>query len=299
MFRNVRFFRLDGSWPDSEDTVSEKLRRSAFEPCGPLTERRSGWVPIDAESSDNLARRVNGADLMKLRSQSRVLPAAAVNEELEKRIEEYQARMKEKPGTREKRRLKAETRDELLPKAMLKSDRIHGYVDVGEKLLGIDAAQNAAAERFLLHLRAPFDEVTISPLQFERPVGELLNKIFFGSAPRQFALGRECRMQDPAEPRSVVRWADFDLNDNTIKDHVANGMRLTQLGFVYDNLLSCVMDEEGVIRKMRFLGADDEGDDDGDPLTRMDAEFVLMTGTLRHLLADMKKLLGGISSRSR
>ena len=94
MFRNVRFYHLDGNWPDAEEAVSEKLQQSAFEPCGPLTERRSGWVPIDADSSDSLARRVNGADLMKLRSQSRVLPAAAINEELEKRIDEYQARMK-------------------------------------------------------------------------------------------------------------------------------------------------------------------------------------------------------------
>ena len=79
MFRNVRFFHLEGDWPDSEEAVSEKLRKSAFEPCGPLTERRSGWEPIDAESSDSLARRVNGADLLKLRSQSRVLPAAVIN----------------------------------------------------------------------------------------------------------------------------------------------------------------------------------------------------------------------------
>jgi len=120
-----------------------------------------------------------------------------------------------------------------------------------------------------------------------------LKRIFFGSAPRQFALGRECRMQDPAEPRSVVRWTDFDLNDSTIKGHVANGMRLTHLAIVYNNLLSCVLDQEGVIRKLRFLGADDDGDDDGDPLTRLDAEFVLMTGTLRHLLTDMRGLLGG------
>ena len=293
MFRNVRFFHLEGDWPDSEDAVSEKLRKSAFEPCGPLTERRSGWEPIDAESSDSLARRVNGADLLKLRSQSRVLPAAAINEELEKRIDEYQARMNEKPAPRERRRLKAETRDELLPKAMLKSDRIRGYVDPKQKLLGIDAAHDAAAERFLLHLRKPFDGVTFTPLKFGRPVEELLTKIFFGSAPSKFALGRECRMQDPAEPRSVVRWADFDLNDRTIKDHVANGMRLTHLAIVYDNILSCVLDEDGVIRKLRFLGADDDGDDDDDPLTRKDAEFVLMTGTLRHMLADMKKLLRG------
>jgi recombination associated protein RdgC len=299
MFRNVRFFRLDGDWPESEEAVSQQLERSAFKPCGPLTERSSGWIPVDVDSSQLLARRVNGADLIKLRSQSRVLPASAVNEELEVRIEEYRERMNEKPSAREKRRLKAETRDELLPKSMLKSDRIMGYIDVKEKVLGIDAGQNAAAERFLLHLRSPFDQVAINPLQFNRPVGELLNKIFFGSAPSQFTVGRECRMQDAADVRSIVRWSDFDLSDKTIKDHVASGMRLTHLAIVYDNLLSCVLDEEGVIRKMRFLGADDEGDDDGDTLTRMDAEFVLMTGTLRLLLGDLKKLLGGYAGSER
>jgi recombination associated protein RdgC len=297
MFRNAHFFRLEGAWPESEDAVSERLEGSAFKPCGPLTERSSGWVPIDVDSSETLARRVNGADLIRLRSQSRVLPASAINEELETRIDEYRARMNEKPNAREKRRLKAETRDELLPKAMLKSDRISGYIDIKEKVLAVDAGQNAATERFLLHLRAPFDQVAINPLQFNRPVGELLNKIFFGSAPSQFSLGRECRMQDAADVRSIVRWSDFDLTDKSIKEHVANGMRLTHLAIVYDNLLSCVLDEEGVIRKMRFLGADDEGDDSGDPLTRMDAEFVLMTGTLRYMLADMKKLLGGFAGR--
>ena len=293
MFRNVSFFRLDGAWPDSENAVSERLANVPFKPCGPLTERSSGWVAIDSDSSENLARRVNGADLIRLRSQSRVLPAAAVNEELELRAEEYRARMNEKPSAREKRRLKAEVRDELMPKAMVKSDRIMGYVDLKEKLLGIDAGQNTATERFLLHLRGPFDTLSFNPLQFNKPVGELLNKIFFGSAPSQFAVGRECRMQDPMEKRVNVRWSDFDLSDRSIKDHVANGMRLTHLAIVYDNVLSCVLDEDGVIRKLKFLGADDEGDDDGDPLTRLDAEFVLMTGTLRLMLEDMKKLLGG------
>jgi recombination associated protein RdgC len=296
MFRNIQFFQLEGQWPASEAAVSEKLEQAAFKPCGPLTERSSGWVAIDPDTSDAMARRVNGADLIKLRSQSRVLPASAINEELDVRIADYTERMKEKPNAREKRRMKAETRDELLPKSMLKSDRIYGYYDLKEKVLGIDAAQNAAAERFLLHLRTPLDQVSINPLQFKEPVATLLNNIFFGSAPRQFSLGRECRMQDAGDIRSIVRWSEFDLADKTIRDHVANGMRLTHLGIVYDNILSFVLDEEGVIRKLRLLGADDEGDDDGNPLTRMDAEFALMTGTLRHLLGDMKKLLGGYAA---
>jgi recombination associated protein RdgC len=102
-------------------------------------------------------------------------------------------------------------------------------------------------------------------------------------------------MQDAADAGSIVRWTQFDLSDKTIRNHVANGMRLTHLAIEYDNILSCVLDEKGGISKLRFIGMDDDTDDEHDPLARMDAEFVLITGTLRMLLGDLKKLLGGIS----
>jgi len=295
MFRNLRYYRLDGAWPEDEEALSTCLDQAGFEPCGPLTERSSGWVAIDPDTSDLLARRLNGADLIRLRSQSRVLPAAVINEELEARIEEFRSRMKEAPTPREKRHLKAEARDELMPKAMLKSDRIWGYFDLKEKVLGIDTALDSVAERFLRRLQASIDGINIRPLQFMKPVDELLTGIFFGDAPAQFSLGRECRMQDLADAKSVVRWTDFELDDKSIRDHVTNGMRLTHLSIVYDNILSCVLNENGVISKLRFLGMDDDIENHKDPLARQDAEFVLITGTLRNLLSDLKKQLGGFA----
>lgn len=295
MFRNIRYYRLDSDWPDSEKSLSKALEKAAFSPCGPLTERSSGWVPVDTDAGNLLARRVNAADLLKLRSQSRVLPHSVINEELESRIEDFRNRMQEAPSPREKRRLKAETRDELLPKAMLKSDKIWGYVDLKEKVIGIDAAQSTAAERFIRRLSAPFDGLKIHPLQYKQPVNELLTRIFLGDAPDQFALGRECRMQDAADGGSIVRWSNFDLSDTTIRNHVANGMRLTHLAIEYDNVMGCVLDENGVISKLRFLGMDDDREEDDEPLARLDAEFVLVTGTLRKMLGDLKKLLGGFA----
>lgn len=295
MFRNVRYYRLEGSWPENEEALSTSLETAGFEPCGPLTERSSGWVAVDPDNSDLLARRVNGADLLRLRSQSRVLPAAVVNEELEVRIEDFRRRMQEAPSPREKRRLKAEARDELMPKAMLKSDRIWAYVDLKEMVLGIDALQDSAAERVVRRLQASIDGLNIRPLQFTKPVDELLSAIFFDGAPKQFSVGRECRMQDLADAKSIVRWTDFDLSDKSIRDHVANGLRLTHLSIVYDNIMSCVINDSGVISKMRFLGMDDDVEDHVDPMARQDAEFVLITGTLRNLLGDLKKQLGGFA----
>jgi recombination associated protein RdgC len=295
MFRNIRFYRLDGTWPESEEALSTSLEQAGFEPCGPLTERSSGWVAIDPDTSELLARRVNGADLIRLRSQSRVLPAAVINEELELRIEDYRKRMQEAPTPREKRRLKAEAHDELMPKAMLKSDRIWGYIDLKEKVLGIDTALESVAERFLRRMQASLDGINIRPLQFMKPVDELLSGIFFEDAPRQFSLGRECRMQDLGDAASKVRWTDFDLSDKSIRDHVANGMRLTHLSIVYDNIMKFVMDENGALTKLKFVGMDDDNEGHTDPLARQDAEFVLITATLRNLLGDLKKQLGGFA----
>ncbi|MEM8815292.1 MAG: recombination-associated protein RdgC [Pseudomonadota bacterium] len=295
MFRNVRFYRWQGPWPDAEDKLSENLAKAAFTPCGPLTERSSGWEPVAHDQSPLLARRVNGADLVKLRSQSRVLPHAAVNEELEHRVEAYRERMQELPSTREKRRLKNEARDELMPKALLKSDRIWGYADPGEQIVAIDTAQEANAERFLRRLTAAIDGLSVSPLQYREPVDPVLAKVFFGDAPKQFALGRECRMQDLSDSRSIARWTDFDLSDPSIRKHVSDGMRLTHLALEYDNVMSCVLDENGTVSKLKLLGMDEDSDESHDPLARLDAEFVLLTGTLRHFIKDLKKLLGGFA----
>jgi recombination associated protein RdgC len=293
MFRNLRLYRLDSAWPDSEAALSEKLASAGFEPCGPLTEKSSGFVEVYPDAGEALARRLGGADLMKLRIQSRVLPAAAVAEELEVRLEEYRNRMGEEPNGREKRRIKAETRDELLTKAMLKSERIWGYMDLREKVLAIESAGEPNAERFLRRLKVAFGDLAIRPLGFQEPVEGLMRKIFLGGAPGQFALGRECRMQDATEPKSKVRWTDFDLDDRSIRDHVAHGMLLTHVAVVYDNLMSFVIDEEAVLTKVKFLGVDDAADEESDPLTRFDAEFALASGTIRNLLGDLKALLGG------
>jgi recombination associated protein RdgC len=273
MFRNVRLYTIDNPWPDSEEALAEALESVAFRACGPLTERSSGFESAAPDAGDALARRVGGADLLRLRSQSRVLPAAAINEELEARIVDYRERMQEDPTPREKRRMKAEVRDELMPKSMLKSDRIHGYVDIKTKILGVDAAQPSAAERFTRRLQAAFGDLVVKPLQFDSPVSEFLTAMFLGDAPRNFAVGRECRMRDAADASAVVRWSNFDLGDATIR------------------LMSFVLDENGVLTKIKFLGVDDVAGDEADPVARQDAEFVLFTGTMRALLEDLRKRL--------
>lgn len=292
MFRSVRFYAVAGEWPESEQELSEQLLRVPFKPCGPLTERSSGWEPPVPEVPSLLARRVGSADLLRLRSQVRVLPTAAINEALEARLEEYRRRTQEEPSRRTKRQLKDQTRDELLAKALVRSERTTGLYIQSERVLAVGSAAEARAERFLEQLRAALGKLEIKPLAFKTPFGHFLTQIFMGDAPREFVLGTECRMRDRSERKSAVRWQDMDLAHATVRKCQKDGMELTHIGFEYGNVMSAVIDADGVLTKLKFLGLDEPPQTDGDdPLAQFDAELALVGGTLRQMLGAMKRAL--------
>lgn len=300
MFRNLRLYRLFSPWPANEQALSDLLQMIAFNPCPPFTERSAGWEPPGLRHDSLLCRRINGADLLRLRCQSRILPAPAIREALETRLEDYRSRMGEEPSRRVIRKLREETRDELLPKALLKSDRLDGFCLPTDGILGIDTGSTPRAELFLDLLRAALQGGEFEPLQFNRPVGEWLTAMFLGDLPDGFSLGHDCRMQDPADARATATWKDVDLGDPAIRTHVIDGMQLTHLAIDYRQVMQCVISYDGVLSKIRFTGADvpDAGVAEH-PLATQDTEFVLATGTLRSFFRDMQKVLGGFANTDR
>jgi recombination associated protein RdgC len=293
MFRNLRFYRVTSPWPESEEKLSEILSENSFTPCGSFAERSAGWETLGNNENDPLCRRLNGADLFQLRTQSRVLPVAAINEALEERVSEFRTRMELEPTRAEVRRLKEETRDKLLPTALVKSERSRACFIHSESLLVIDVGTISKAEWVIDQIRACFDEFYCTPLTFNNSPGDLLTGIFMGDSPLGFSLGRECRMQDVKDTKSVVTWRDFELSDHSIRQHVVEGMRITHLGVGFDEVMTCVIDQEGIISKVKFIEGEAVDQWGEDPQAKMDADFVLLTGAVRRLMEDLKKLLGG------
>jgi recombination associated protein RdgC len=294
MFRSLRFYSVSSAWPDTEQELSKRLATAAFKPCGAYTERSSGFEPPAGDDEAPLARRVGGVDLIRLRNQARVLPAAAIAEALEVRVAEYRQRMQEEPGRRTKRKLKEQTRDELLPKALLKSDRTTMLYIGAEHVLAVGTASQSRAEHALERLRAALGKLDAEPLAFKRPIDRLLARIFGGEPPRKFKLGRECRMRDPADAKSSVRWQEVDLAQANVRRLVKDGMELTHLGVEFDGTLGAVLAADGTLGKLKLLGLDEPADDVAeDPLARLDAELALIGGSLRQLVVGLRQALGG------
>ena len=296
MFRNLRLYRLHNDWPESEDELSNQLKNVPFKPCGSFTERSSGWEAPSAEIPDSLARRVGGADLIRLRSQTRLLPPAVINEVLEDRLNEFKSRTQRTPSRKEKRDLKDEVISELMPKALLKSDRIWGMYLIAEKLIIVDTASEVQAERFLDQLRAAFGSLQITPLAFQDSLSKLMTSVFQGGGPPAFEASRECRMQDPSHGSAWVNWMDVDLSDPSVQKHVTEGFVVDRLGLGFESIVSFVISQDAVIRKFKFQeldGVDAEIGTDESPLAKLDAEFVLFSGMLQRLMLALKKQLRG------
>jgi recombination associated protein RdgC len=292
MFRSLRFYRFEDPWLEDEDAVAAHLDGVAFAPCGPFSEQSAGFEAPSGVEGSPLFRRVAGTTLLRLRRQVRLLPAAAVNETLPERIAEYEARMGREASRKERKQLRDEVYGELLPRALLRSDRLHALVLERERLLVIDAAVPARAELVLDRLRDAFGSFKVQPLTFRDPVSALLARILLGDGPRELRLGRECRLNDPASARSTVQWTDMDLAEEEPRALLQNGLRLLRLGVEFEELFVGVVDQEGVWRKVKWpdVGAAEVGDED--PLARLDTELTLLAGGVRRLVSVLERVLG-------
>ncbi|MCP5179059.1 MAG: recombination-associated protein RdgC [Pseudomonadales bacterium] len=296
MFRNLRLYRVQSDWPVSEAALSEILAERSFQPCGAYTEQSAGWEAPGGEGEECLARRLAGADLMRLRIQSRLLPAAAVNEALEERMQQFEARMHRPPSRKEKRDLKDEVHAELMPRALLKSQRLWGMFIVREQVLAVDTSSEAQAELFLDTLRSAFGSLEAVPLSFNESLGRLLTRIFLGDGPTAFQPGRECRMIDAAAGKASVSWLDMELHSASVQKHVRDGLTLERLAVRFEEIITCVIDQQGVIRKFKLEGMDNVEDDaqvEDHPLALLDADFALTGGMVQRLLLGLKKELKG------
>ena len=180
-FRNVRLYRIFSQWPSSEEALSGVLENAAFKPCGAYSERSGGFEPPVTGAGDLLARRVSGADLLQLRMQTRVLPPAAVQEALAVRIDAFKQRTQTEPNRSEKRDLKDEVDSELLPQALLRSDRLQAVMLPADGILVVGSASEIAADYFMTALKRAMFSFHYAPVAFKTPADELMKRLFMGS----------------------------------------------------------------------------------------------------------------------
>jgi len=296
VFKNLRLFQMDDPSAVDLSRLETQLAGRRFRPCGPLEVATQGWVPPLGEDAQALTHESGGCLLVCLRRQERLLPAAVVAETLDEKVAEIEDREARTVGRKERRQLRDEVLLDLLPRAFTRSRRVRAYLDRQTGWVLVDAASAKAAEDLVDLLRETLGSLPVHPPRPPLPPELLMTQwVNSGDLPIGLTLGDACELRDASDDKALVRCRGHDLACEEISTHLRSGKQVIKLALDWREGLSFVLQEDLSLKRLRF--ADDlleEGLDGDleDEVARLDAEFVLMTGELRGLLACLEEAFG-------
>lgn len=296
-FRNLTLFRFSAEVAADLARLDEALDGHRLRSCGPLEMTTRGFISPLGRDEDALVRGIGNCTLVAVGSEDKLLPAVVVNEELSRTVKKIAEEEGRRVGGRERKRIKQELLDQLLPRAFVRPSRLNAYVDQKHGWLVLDTASRKAAENGLTALRealGSFPAVPLAPEQTPRQV--MTEWLTSGQLPPGLALGDECELRDPGSAGgAVVRCRHQELESDEIREHLRGGKQVFQLGLSYDDRLGFVLGEDLVLRKLRFFDVVTEelGDSPAESAAaELDARFALMSLELERLLGKLEEWFG-------
>jgi recombination associated protein RdgC len=294
MFRNARMYRLGAPFGHGAAELETALETRRFRPCGPVEVATQGWSAPLGEDTAALVHAVGGCLLLCLRKQERLLPSAAVAEAVDERIMEIEAGESRDVGRAERRALREQVTDEMLPRAFTRSRRTLLYVDTEAGWLVVDAASAAQAEEAVSLLRQTLETLPAKPPAPRNPPAVLLTAwLLDGSAPADFVPAEACELRDSEDSGRTIRCKGQDLGSEDIRNLLRAGMQVVKLALNWDERLSFVLADDLSLKSLRVGDALLETVEDADdPVARLDAEFALLALQLRALFTRLDTLFG-------
>ncbi len=295
-FKNAMIYRLARGVDFSN--LEEKLAAFAFTPCGSQDVAKTGWFPPLGEA---LTHTVNGQTLLVLMREEKILPAAAIKKELDGKVAKLEAEQHRKLKKTEKDSLKDEVIQTLLPRAFSRDSKTQIWINEGAGLIIVDAASAKRAEDALALLRKTLGSLPVVPLTMETPTELTLTSwVRSGHAPTWFKLQDEAELKAVLEEGGIIRCKHQDLCGDEIGMNIRAGKLVTKLALEWRERISFVLTDACGLKKLEFGSQLLEQNDDidrEDIAQRFDADFVLMTGELAALIADLISVLGGEMER--
>ncbi len=292
-FRNLTIFRFPTSLDLSQ--LDTQLADCTLKPVGPLDLSSRGFVSPFGRDNEALSHRIGDAIWLSIGSEDKLLPAAVVNDLLQKKLADLEEKEGRKAGSRTRKRLKEDLVHELLPRAFVRPSRTDAILDLTHGICVVDTSSRKQAENVVSEIRRALGSFPALPLNAEAAPRAVLTGWIAGEPlPEGFSLGEECELKDAADQGAVVKCQRQELTGEEIAKHLESGKQVTRLALTLDDHVSFVLGEDLVVRKFKLLdGAVDqlESTERDDIRAEMDARFALMAAELKRLFAVLEPAL--------
>lgn len=294
-FKNLQVYRFPAPWDITPARLGEQLGRHAFRSCTSYELQTQGWA--SPRDNDLLVHAVNGQLLIALGTEKKLLPASVIKEVTKTRASELEQRQGFKPGRKQLRELKDQVTDELLPRAFNVRRNTLVWIDPAAGWLVIDAGSPGKADAVLALLNKSVDGIHFERLDVAlSPMVAMTAWLAADEVPPGFSVDQDTELQSPVEEKATVRFVRHALDAKEVQRHISAGKQCTRLALTWERRVSFVLTESLTLKRIAPVDVIKEGNDGVVQVEeeRFDADFMLMTGELRQMIADLVEALGGV-----
>jgi recombination associated protein RdgC len=266
-----------------------KIPEFPLKECGSQEEFSFGWLPL-IRNSEQWSLASDHCLLFRAGNEEKVLPSAVVREELEAKVAEIELIEGRKVGRKEQSDMKEELVFTLRPKAFSKRTDIWAYIDLKAKILVLNSTNASMTEQLFKHLQTTLGSFPMTPLQAQvSPSSLMTDWLVKNEVPASLETGDECEIQDASEDKATIRFKSLEPLSEDVTRHLQQGMAVKNLALRWSDKLSFVLHDDLTLRKIKFDDALKEAafnDSQGGGLSDMDANFSLMSLTMREFFAS-------------
>ncbi|AKE51649.1 recombination-associated protein RdgC [Kangiella geojedonensis] len=287
-FKNCFIYYLSSEFEHSESSLEESLKNQSFKEIGRQETDAFGWVSPLGRGHESLVYCANGAFLLSMRKEQKVIPASMVKEALEDRVAQIEDAEGRKVYGKEKANLKDDILSLLKPKALTKSNHVYGYIDTRHELLVVNAGSASAADAFVELLIESLGSLGAVRLMGEESPGSIMNQWVLGGLPSNLELTGQFDLQDPKDDRVIKIKGEQDLE--LVKELLEDGFWVQKMGLRKPDEFSSVLTSDLLLKSLKFddeLLKENDDIDSQDKLARLDADFVLMTQTMAQFIKEL------------
>ncbi|MDF2940471.1 MAG: recombination-associated protein RdgC [Gammaproteobacteria bacterium] len=294
-FKNLQLFQFIEDFDLSAEDLGKQLESYPFQPCRSIDPVSMGWVsPIGEEEGAPLVHAANGFMMLCLKVEEKIIPGSVVRQMVDEKAQEIEDKQGRKVRKKEKETIREDIYHNLLSRAFSKSSLHYAYIDPKGGWLILNAASSSKAEEFTGFLRKTLGSLKIQLPEVQEISILLTDWLKTNQYPAEFAIADSCVIRDTKES-GVIRCQKQNLLSDEIQSLLDGGREVVQLALSWSDQVSFVLKEDFSVKSLKFLElVQDQAKDvfTETAQAKFDADFTIMTETLRHLLQGLMKVFG-------
>lgn len=297
MFKNVIAYRFNKPFAVDSAALESAMEEFKFTPCGSQDISKFGFTNALGKHGHTLVHSAEGYHMVAVTKESKILPAAAVKEAKDAKIELIEQAEGRKLAKKEKDAIKDEVILEMLPQAFTKKSVTRALIMPELQLILVDSSSYAKAEELLALLRKALGSLPVIQLSYKTPVESTLTEwVGLDAAPHQFEIGNDCSIN--GNGGEIIQFKNQFLPEDEVLAHLAAGKVIHKLALNYGQSISFVACSDGSLKRVKFaeefMAANNEVGED--VVARLDADFILCAKELHGLMGALEFSLGGYES---